>query len=410
MRGNVMSVSWGDHLEAWDGDAALDSAEKILRCAEEWKSVHGAGAIYWREMRTMRRFRVSFSAPGSPPREVFTTYDNLGFDEHELITTELKEMGYEVYMYATMFDEGYPLSEGWQGGIYGWQSQFSMANPECLATDKEGRPHYGILEYGHGDARRYAIRRILAGLEGYAFDGVFVCTRSQSKPAVYGDQFGFNPPVVEEFEKRYGINILERNFDLDAWRRLRGESVTRFFRDLKGELSERGMKLGVGVPRGDYIGPPLGNLHLDWRTWIREKIVDSLTIDQIAVRCPSFWHLMWPKNRAYGLQVHDQDHYGIKGGSGYEDRRFQSIPLPKGSPEYQEAMDRLYGAIREDYAPLCQEHGCKLYVARMWSVHDPEENSRLLNTEGVSGVVIGSFGAEAEKRVGEARPQIVNPY
>ncbi len=410
MSRNVISCSWGDHLEAWDDDAALDTPEKILKAAEEWQSVHGAGAIYWREMRTMSRFRVSFTALGSPPREVNSTYANLGFDEQAMITTQLKDMGFEIYMYTPIFDEGFPLSEGWQGGIFGWQSQFTLANPEYLAADKEGRPHYGILEYAHDDARRYTLRRVLAGLADYDFDGVFICTRSQSKPAAYGDQFGFNQPVVEEFEKRYGINILERNFDLEAWRRLRGEFITQLLRDLKAALSERGKKLGVGVPRGDYIGPPLGNLYLDWRTWIREKIVDSLTIDQIAVRCPSFWHLMWPKHRAHGLLCNDADHYGIKGGSGYPDRRFWSIPLPKGSPEYQQAMDRLYGGIRDDYAPLCLEHGCKLNVARMWSRHDPEENARLLDTEGVSGVVIGSFGAEAEKRVGEARPQIVNPY
>ena len=138
--------------------------------------------------------------------------------------------------------------------------------------------------------------------------------------------------------------------------------------------------------------------------------MDSLVIDQVAVRCPSFWHLMWPKHRAHGLVCNDVDHYGIKGGSGFKDRRFWSIPLPKGSPPYQEAMDRLYTSIREDYAPLCQEHGCDLYVARMWSRHDPEENSKILDTEGVAGVVLGSFGLEAEKRVGEARPQIVKPY
>ena len=222
---NIMSVSWGDHLEAWDGDDALDRPNRILRCAERWRREFGAGTIYWREMMSWSKFRICFTAPGAPPRRVFEDYERKGYDEHELITTKLKEMGYKVYMYATMFDEGYPLSERWQGGTFGWQSQFTMANPEYLARDREGRPHYGVMEYAYPDVRRYTIRRILSVLGNYDFDGVFVCTRSQSKPAVHGDQFGFNAPVVEEYERRYGVDIMRRNFELEPWRRLRGEGV-----------------------------------------------------------------------------------------------------------------------------------------------------------------------------------------
>ena len=142
-----MNVSWGDHLEAWDGDDAMDRPGKILRCAERWRREFGAGAVYWREMKTWSKFRICFSAPGAPPRRVFEDYERQDFDEHELITTELKEMGYKVYLYATMYDEGYPLSERWNGGTFGWQSQFTMANPETLTRDREGRPHYGVMEY-----------------------------------------------------------------------------------------------------------------------------------------------------------------------------------------------------------------------------------------------------------------------
>ena len=406
---NIMSVSWGDHLEAWDGDDAMDQPDKILRCAERWQTEFGAGAIYWREMRSWSKFRIGFTPPGAPPRKVFDDYERKGYDEHELITTQVKEMGYKVYMYATMFDEGFPLSEGWQGGIYGWQSQFTMANPEYLARDKEDRPHFGIMEYSYPDVRRYTIRRILSALGDYDFDGVFVCTRSQSKPAVHGDQFGFNEPVIEEYERRYGVDMMRRNFDLEPWRRLRGEGVTQFLRELRSALDARGMKLGIGVPTGNYIGPPLGNLHLDWRTWVEEKLVDDLVIDQVAVRCPSFWHLMWPKNPGYGYRVNDEDHYGIKGGDDYGEKRFWSIPLVKGSPAYEGAMERLYGVIRNDYGPHCARHGCRLHLARMWSVHDPEEEARLLDTEGVSGLAIGSFGAVVDRRAGGVRPDVANP-
>ena len=79
----VMNVSWGDHLEAWDGDDAMDRPGRILRCAERWRREFGAGAIYWREMKTWSKFRICFSAPGAPPRRVFEDYERQGFGEHE---------------------------------------------------------------------------------------------------------------------------------------------------------------------------------------------------------------------------------------------------------------------------------------------------------------------------------------
>ena len=70
---NIMSVSWGDHLEAWDGDDALDQPDKILRCAERWKSEFGAGAIFWREMRSWSKFRIGFTPPAPRPERSSTT-------------------------------------------------------------------------------------------------------------------------------------------------------------------------------------------------------------------------------------------------------------------------------------------------------------------------------------------------
>ena len=70
------------------------------------------------------------------------------------------------------------------------------------------------------------------------------------------------------------------------------------------------------------------------------------------------------------------------------------------------AANNLAEAIRDDYGPRCTRHGCRLHVARMWAAHDPEENARLLDTEGVAGLVIGSFGAVVDRRCGGVRPDV----
>ncbi len=46
-------------------------------------------------------YRNLAGAAGSPPREMVPIYDKLGFDEQELITTVLKDLGFQVYPFAT---------------------------------------------------------------------------------------------------------------------------------------------------------------------------------------------------------------------------------------------------------------------------------------------------------------------
>ena len=80
------------------------------------------------------------------------------------------------------------------------------------------------------------------------FAGLFVCLRSQSKPADFADQYGFNTPVREDFQARYGIEIRQEDFDLQAWRDLLGAYLTLFLTELRTELNFWGIHLAVGVP------------------------------------------------------------------------------------------------------------------------------------------------------------------
>ena len=101
------------------------------------------------------------------------------------------------------------------------------------------------------------------------------------------------PPVVEEYRRRHGIDVLEDSrFDcadpsfksddpaVERWRRLRGEYLVRFYRELRRALP--GKVIYTGIPRGRYLGPPYGNLYLDWETLARERLVDGLVIGVIS--------------------------------------------------------------------------------------------------------------------------------
>ena len=77
------------------------------------------------------------------------------------------------------------------------------------------------------------------------------------------DSFGFNPPVVQAYQERYGIDILTDKFDPDKLCTLNSELFTGFLRRVRGLLGpERKMIApitlkgwyGYGGPAGRAIG------------------------------------------------------------------------------------------------------------------------------------------------------------
>ena len=132
------------------------------------------------------------------------------------------------------------------------------------------------MEYAYPEVRDYMINKIIRTFsDGFDFDGVFLSIRSHGLPPDHADQYGFNQPVVEEYKRRYGRDILREDFDVEKWRELRGEYFTLFLRELKAHLKTKGQKLSIGVQQGEYIGPPFGNMRLQWRQWIEEGIIDG---------------------------------------------------------------------------------------------------------------------------------------
>jgi len=198
----------------------------------------------------------------------------------------------------------------------------------------------------------------------YDFDGVFLCFRSQCRPADFGYQLGFNEPVREDYLKFYGKDIRKEDFDLSQWCALLGSYITYFLADVKSMLQKRNMTLSVGLPRGDIIGPPMGNWTLEWRQWIEEGIVDEIVINQNSSQCPSMWHQLWPMHRGYGYLQNYIDGKNLN-------------PLKQD--------------IQENYGPKIQENHSKLYVARQWHAPHQEQEGELLSLSGVSGLVFSTF-------------------
>ena len=184
------------------------------------------------------------------------------------------------------------------GLTYPWlyENKFATEHPEVLTVDRQGNKQYMVWEYAYPEARRAKVSEFVQFARDYGFQRFVACLRTeaaQNQPAPrHADQFGFNAPVVAEMKTRYGVDILtDRRFDdrhpqfdvhdpmLENWRKLRGDFLTQFYRELRAALNEIDptIQIAVQIP-GDRVGTCLGNWHLDWRTWIDEGLVNEIVV------------------------------------------------------------------------------------------------------------------------------------
>jgi hypothetical protein len=372
-RRNIVSVSWGDHLVFGEADGRLATVRALNRRIAKWRDELHASCIHWRCNRD--RIRGRFYA-GKGYRHFFkANRPNLDWDDFEVVPEMARKHGMQVFLYVTVFDEGWRLLPKKVRGVsyhnkmhcqhVSWQSDFSRQNPQYAVADRTLQNHqWGVLCLGYPEVRRHMIDRYLRLLRKGNFDGLFVCLRSQSKPADYADQYGFNDPVSNEYLKRYGVDIRTEDFNLQQWRDLGGEYLTRFLRELRKILNAEQMLLSVGAPRGSVLGSPMGNTTLQWPLWIQEGLIDQLIIDQNSSQCPSMWHVLWPMHRGYGYLQNYLDGRGMRS---------------------------LEEDIVNTYAPMTDGENTELYVARQWQQRSATKEKELLGLPGVEGLVFSSF-------------------
>ena len=371
-QGNIVSVSWSDHLVFGEGDGRLSTLDSLGRRMRAWREELGAGLIHWRCTRDRIKGRY-FAARGY--RHFFRARKpDVPWDDFLEVPRLAHGLDMAALLYVSLFDEGWPLlpkrvrEVSFHNAMHGrhasWQTEFSRKNPQYTVTDRHRKKRqWGVLSLAYPEVREHLIGRYRRLLGAGEFDGLFVCFRSQSRPADFADEYGFNEPVRREFQERYGRDIWSEDFDLQAWRDLLGEYVTRFLAELRQRLPGHFL-LAVGVPRGRVLGPPLGNTSLEWYRWVKEGLVDHLVVDQNSSQCPSMWQQLWPMHRGYGYLQNYLDGLNMK-------------PL-------QEDLSFSYG-------PVFGGERTRLYVARQWRERSEIEERSLLGHSAVAGLVFSSF-------------------
>jgi hypothetical protein len=370
---NIVSVSWGDHLSFGEGDGRLDTSEKLRRRLPVWRDELGAGALHWRMLRS--RIPGTYAAAHGYRHPSETAARGVGWDDFTTVPALAHEAGLSPWLYVTVFDEGWQLASehvrrvSYHNDMHGqhvaWQSVLTRDHPQWLVTDRAGRERQeGVVSLSYPEARRAFIDRWTSLIGSTEFEGLFVCLRSQSRPAETADQFGFNEPARRDFRERYGIDVSREPFDIQDWRDLLGSYLTALVSELRIALGRIGKRLSIGCARGDVLGPPLGNTTLPWRDWIRRNLVDRLVVNQSSSQCPSMWHQLWPMHR----------------GTGYVQNYLDDTGLPS-----------LAEHLSATYAPALAGSSVELFVARQWCKPSREDEASLSAIPGVTGLVFGSF-------------------
>jgi len=102
------------------------------------------------------------------------------------------------------------------------------------------------------------------------------------QPAIYG----FNEPILKEYERRYGANPDGEPYDAALLGELRGDLYNGFLRRVKRRLQAAGkhMQLHVEVEsfrpdaaQARWRTRP-GNIVFHWRRWLREGLADAATL------------------------------------------------------------------------------------------------------------------------------------
>ena len=169
----------------------------------------------------------------------------------------------EIWGVSALFDWGASADTPCFGDFpHQAESRLRREHPEWVPVDRSGLLRQGgPIELAYPEARQALVDLHAKLVRRDGYDGVLFLTYAENYSMRFQDEFGFNDPIVKEFERRTGVDLRSEPFTRIGsrydWYALRGEYVTQFLRELKGELAKDRTKLGLFVnPQQPHFTQP----------------------------------------------------------------------------------------------------------------------------------------------------------
>ena len=201
--------------------------------------------------------------------------------------------GMEVYAWVTVYDSLY----------YATPTEFFQRHPEMTWQSKDGTKHIpGVPCYAYPEVRQYRLDQVKELLT-YDVDGIKFSPRSHSpwpgRRTGGGNEgargYGFNPPVIDEYIRRFGKDPRQSEPDsLDELRfvQLKGDFFTEFIRQAKA-LTDAAEKKLIMVTATGYADPVRASwMYIDAETMLRERLIDELSVMGGAGANLNHWRLL----------------------------------------------------------------------------------------------------------------------
>lgn len=290
-------ISTGDNH--WLGSSLpIDSARSIEDTMEVLQKVSGVQRVYWRGLEEATWVRSMKERPENCRYYSFWVWMRRLYREVDpdvLAVRAAKKRGMEIWGVGTLFDWGAAAdTPGFGDYPANAESLLRLEHPEWAPVDKQGfRKQGGPIELAYPEARQALVKLHVDEVLRAGYDGMSLLTYVENYSLRFQDEFGYSPPIVEEFKRRFKVDITREPFTRYAskedWYRLRGEYVTAYLRELKAALARHGKKLGVFLAAHDLRKPQpwnvpelmrtSGMMHLDLETWAREGVVDLFMVN-----------------------------------------------------------------------------------------------------------------------------------
>ena len=293
------SDSTGCYISNGDNDLIfssppIDSRNTIDGVYDLLDKVYGVDRIYWRAAQVRE---IMYHCQVRPEhfhhrdlwKWVDSLYQDCGLDRYGVDAAHAR--GMTVWGIAALFDHGgqavVDSSNG--SGPSPVESFIRLEHPEWIPADRFGiRRMSGSICFAYPEARKALIDMQVKLATSADYDGLMFHTYVEQMAMRHDDEFGFNEPIVKEFQKRYAVDILTEAYDKEALANLRGEYLTQYFRELKSALAAHNVKLGVFINPAEPEKPQRwladtsvmcsGNVTIDWPRYISEGIMDEIMV------------------------------------------------------------------------------------------------------------------------------------
>jgi len=162
----------------------------------------------------------------------------------------------------------------------------------------------GFLEPCFPEVRKFWLDQLRRGIDAGA-DGISIRI-AHHVGCVDWLSYMYAEPVLEEFRRRTGREPEPVNEDYTLIRRIRGEAYTQLVRDASTMARRAGRRFQHHIENRMLVPVEYdcySQIHWDWQTWIRERLVDEVDLKYIGADHSACWSEILPLARKHGVKV-----------------------------------------------------------------------------------------------------------